>query len=172
MATYQARTRAPRVAPPAAAAAERAPAESAPGARAPAENAVDDLLDCAGPIAGAHALVLGRGALDVLCRLIRQGAAAAASLRRDDRSSATAPADLVILPRCGELPETEAALTLARRLLMPGGRVVLRDAGPGRGPALAALLGAQGFSHIRCRARPSGAVLTADLPFFWPAGGR
>ena len=64
------------------------------------------------------------------------------------------------------------ALALAHRALTPGGHVVLRDGGTGRTPALATLLAAQGFSHIRCRVRPSGAVLTADLPFFGPIGGR
>ena len=153
MATYQARTRAPR-------------------ALAPTDDGVGDLLDCAGPIAGAHALVLGPAALEVLCGLIRYGAAAAACLRRDDRSTATPAADLVILPRCGKLTETAEALALAHRALTPGGHVVLRDGESGRGPALATLLAAQGFSHIRCRARPSGAVLTADLPFFGPVGRR
>jgi len=130
------------------------------------------LLDCAGPIAGAHALVLGPAALEVACGLIRDGATAVTCLRRDDRSTATPAADLVILPRCGALTETAEALALAHRALTPGGHVVLRDGGCGRGAALATLLATQGFSHIRCRARSSGAVLTADLPFFGPVGGR
>ena len=153
MATYQARTRATRVLPP-------------------ADSGVDDLLECAGPIAGAHVLVLGAAALEVLCGLARRGATAAACLRRDDRSTAIPTADVVILPRCGGLEETAEALALAHRALTPGGHVVLRDGGTGRTPALATLLAAQRFSHIRCRVRPSGAVLTADLSFFGPIGGR
>jgi hypothetical protein len=153
MATYQARTRASRVAPP-------------------TDGDADNVLDCAGPIAGAHVLVLGPAALEVLCGLIRCGAATVTCLRRDDRSTATPAADLVILPRCGDLEAASEALALAHRALAPGGHVVLRDGGSGRAPALAALLAAQGVFHIRCRARPSGAVLTADLPFFGPVGGR
>jgi hypothetical protein len=153
MATHHARTHATRSPPPEA-------------------SEADELLDCAGSIPGAYAMVFGRASPEILCGLIRRGAAAAAHLRRDDRSSAMPNSDLIILPHCGDLAKTAEALALARHHMAPGGRVVLRGTGAARVPELAALLTTTGFSHIRCRALPFGTVVTADLPFFGPLGGR
>lgn len=134
----------------------------------PPSDGMDDLLDCAGPLCGAHVLVIGPAPSDLLVRLIRRGAVAAACLHRDDHSTAADSADIVLVPRCEELSAVAGALTLARRVLTSGGRVVLRDTPPARAPLLAKLLGMAGFGGIRCRARPSGALLTADLAFFGP----
>ena len=149
MATLQARAAAPRVAGPGLASS-------------------DPLLDCAEPLAGAHVLILGRDFSDMLCGLIHRGAAAVTCLRRDDHSSAVAEADVVILHGCAGDQKLREALAFARRVLNSGGRVVLRGGGQGDAPMLARLLAEHGFFSVRCRALPSGAVLTADLPFFGP----
>jgi hypothetical protein len=152
MATHQARMGARRVLPP-------------------ADTGADDLLDCAGSIAGTHAMVFGPAEPEIMCGLIRRGATEAVHFRRDDRSSAMPTVDLVILPCCDGLTGTAEALALAHSHLSPGGRLVLAAVAAGDGPVLTRLLVTQGFSHIRRRARPWGAVMTADLPFFGPVGG-
>ena len=141
---------------------------SHPAWAVPVEEPPDDLLDSAGPLDGAHVLVIGPASPETFVGLIRRGAATAVQVRRDDHSSALADADVAILPRCTSLTDAATALTLARRVLSLGGRVVLRDGGVGRSQALARLMVVQGFASIRCRVRPSGAVLTGDLPFFGP----
>jgi hypothetical protein len=53
-------------------------------------------------------------------------------------------------------------------MLIPGGRLALRDPSGQLGRQLTTLLRMQGFSAIRTRVLHDGLVLSADRPFFHP----
>ncbi len=126
------------------------------------------LLDHAGEVAGAHVLVLGPGSLPVLCGLIRRGAAAAAEAGLAERASVD-PAELIVVPRAASLQQAAQAVAIARRALLPCGRIVLRDLSGGLAREIAALLRAAGFVAIRASDDGDGPIITAERPLFGPA---
>lgn len=136
----------------------------------PAAPADDVLLDWAEPLQGARVLVVGHGALDLICGLIRRGCTAATEIQAHCRLAPDADsADLMLVPHVESLADGRAAIGWAVRALVMGGRIAVRDASGGRlRPELAALLRTYGFCRVRTHARPDGVVLTAERPIFGP----
>jgi hypothetical protein len=127
------------------------------------------MLDIAEPLQGAHALILctaGPTALDILCGLIRRGCDAASELPPDGRLS-IAPTELVLVPVIANLPDADRAIRMARRGLLPCGRIVLRSP-PHLAPAIAATLRIAGFSDISRHQTSDSTIIAADLPMFGP----
>jgi hypothetical protein len=125
------------------------------------------LLDAVGDVAGAHVAVLGAGALPVLCGLIRRGAAAAAELALSDRAIAD-PAEIVVVPRIASGQQAAQAIALARRALLPCGRIVMRDVSGVLERDIAALLRSAGFVGIRTGRDADGAIVSGEWPMFGP----
>jgi len=129
----------------------------------------DALFDSLEPLAGVHALVIGPGALEAVCGLIRGGCAAATELPTDSRLALEAgSADAAIVPLLGSLAEAREAVALAGRALAMGGRIVLRDTTGRLSQEVTSLLRAQGFCSVEAYATPEGMVLTAERPMFGP----
>ena len=183
-------------------------AQAAPSSGGPA--AADPLLGFAGAVAGLHALVLDAAGPELLCGLIRGGCLAATSLRgglaapqggmsqggmfqggmfqggtadmapRGAGGVEACTHDLVIAAQVGPASSPEQLVRLARRTLVPSGRIVAR-VGEGAGAArmaqhLVRLLRLNGFIDVRTRllarprpghSEPGHAMLVrADLPAF------
>jgi electron transfer flavoprotein alpha/beta subunit len=129
----------------------------------------DALLDVAEPLDGARVLVIGHGALEAICGLIRRGCTAATEMQPHCRLSPDPESvDAVLVPHVGSLTEAQEAVALAGRALIMGGRIALCDATGRLRPMLAALLGAHGFVGMRAVDVPHGTVLTAERPIFGP----
>ena len=127
------------------------------------------LFDGIGPLEGARALVIGHGALEVVCGLIRRGCTAATEFPACGRVAPEADSvDVVIVPGAGSLSEAQRAIELAARALMLGGRIAVRYTPGGSAPGIAALMRAYGFGAVRTRPTPAGTVLTAERPIFGP----
>ena len=133
----------------------------------PLEGGARALLDALGPVDGAHALVIGQGGLEAMCGLLRRGCVAATEVALLDRPLAE-PAEIAVVASVGTLASAARAVALAWQMLIPGGRIALRDPSGLLGRRLATLLRMQGFSAIRTRVLPDGVVLSADRPFFHP----
>lgn len=134
----------------------------------PPDAGNDALFAAVGLVDGLHVLVIGGVGLEVLCGLIRRGCTAAAEIPLTDRCTGAEPADIAILPRLTSLAEAASAMVLAARLVLPGGRLVLRD-GTGRlARAIAALLPRHGFSAPRRIVDGGQVLLVAERPFFGP----
>jgi hypothetical protein len=73
-----------------------------------------------------------------------------------------------VVASVGTLASAARAVALAWQMLIPGGRIALRDPSGLLGRRLATLLRMQGFSAIRTRVLHDGIVLSADRPFFHP----
>lgn len=178
------------------------PAPVAPSCDGPAS--ADPLLGFAGAVAGLDALVLDAQGPELLCGLIRRGCLAAALLRgalaaaSPDGSATAGPRgagrveacahDLVIAAQVSAATSPEQLVRLARRTLVPSGRIVARvSEGPGSARLaqhLVRLLRLNGFIDVRTRllARPGAGrvgagrivagqpghelLVRADLPAF------
>ena len=133
------------------------------------------LLDCAGDVAGEHAVILGcgsrgSGTLELMCALLRRGTAAVTELRRGERPEPQA-AELAIIANTASTEDAIAAVAHARRALGPAGRVVVRVAADASGRLVrqvARLLRQHGFSAIRLRHDGVQTLLTGQLPMFGP----
>jgi hypothetical protein len=126
------------------------------------------LLDMIGDVAGERALILGRGALDLMCALIKCGAAGVTELCRDSRPE-RASADLVVVPDLA----TPVVLGHARRALGGAGRVVVRFRNDPSGRLVLGTsrdLRLHGFSTLRQRRFGVQTLVTAELPLFGPLG--
>lgn len=125
------------------------------------------LLDAAEPLRGVHALVICKGGaagLDALCGLIARGCDAATELSEDGRVPAE-PAEIVLAPMIDSIGAAARVVSLARRSLLPCGRIVLRcEAGLADG--VRQLLQAAGFAPVVARANEAGVIVSADLPMF------
>jgi hypothetical protein len=142
-------------------------AASAPSARTAAPDAGDPalaLLDGLAAQAARHVLVLGHGALELMCALIRGGSHEVTELRAGDRPEATT-ADLVLVPQVRSADQAVMLVGHARRALVPTGRVVLGVSGK-LATGLVRILRLHGFSAICRRDRVSGSVVSAVLPAF------
>ncbi len=134
----------------------------------PPDAADDALFAAVGAVEGLHVLVIGGASLDILCGLIRRGCTAAAEISLTSRHVGADPADVVILSRMSSLTEAAGAMVLAARLVLPGGRLVLRDSTGRLAGAIAAILPQHGFSAPRRIADGAGVLLVAERPFFGP----
>ena len=138
---------------------------------APATNSLEGgetaLLDALEPVVGAHALIIGPCGLEAMCGLLRRGCVAATEMALLDRPLAE-PAEIAVVASVGTLASAARAVALAWQMLIPGGRIALRDPSGLLGRRLATLLHMQGFSAVRTRVLADGVVLSADRPFFHP----
>jgi hypothetical protein len=126
------------------------------------------MLDAAEPLRGAHALVLchgGSAGLDALCGLIGRGCGAAAELSPEGAMAAE-PAEIVLVPGLRDLAAAQRAIAVARRCLLPCGRIVLQDCAGGLAREIVRLLRAAGFTGLRTRDGAEGAIISADWPMF------
>ncbi len=122
------------------------------------------LLDGLADLEGEHALILGHGALELMCALIRGGCAEVTELRTGDRPEAHV-ADLALVPRLTSVEQAALVVSHARRALVPTGRLVLSV--PGHlALAVSRVLRLHGFSSVRRRDGANGSVLSACLPAF------
>jgi hypothetical protein len=135
----------------------------------PADAADAALLDAAEPVAGSRVLVIGRGALETVCGLIRRGCTAATELADCDHAATEAESvETVVVPSVATMGEAQTAVAVATRALIQGGRIALCAPAGALRRHLPALLGAHGFAAVRAWPSPGGAVLTAERPMFGP----
>jgi len=130
------------------------------------------LLACIGEVAGERALILGCGALDVMCALIRAGATEVTELCRNDRPE-PASADLVVVPDLVSADSAPDIVGHARRALATAGRIVLRCQSDPYGrlmQSVSRVLRVHGFSALRLRRAGMQTLLTAELPLFGLTG--
>ncbi len=137
------------------------------GLPAGGEAATQAMLDAAEPLQDRHALVIGHDGLDVLCGLIARGCGAAAELQPNGRVP-NEPAEIVLATHVDSLDAAAHAIMMARRSLLPCGRIVLQETTGAPAGAVARMLREAGFCSVRLRASPEGTMVTADWPMFWP----
>ncbi len=128
------------------------------------------MLDAAEPLQGAHALVIcpaGPAGLDALCGLIGRGCDTAVHLSPDGRV-APEPAEIVLVPAVANLDQAVQAVSVARRSLLPCGRMVIWDMTGTLASAIARLLRISGFSSVCIRGIAKGVLILADWPMFGP----
>jgi hypothetical protein len=125
------------------------------------------LLDCVGRVDETRVLVIGDATLSMLCGLIRRGCTAAAEMQLHDRPISE-PADIVVVPHLEGPDCASRVVALARRVLQPGGRIVLRDPTGALALQTAHLLRMQGFSAVSVRPWSDGALISAERPSFGP----
>jgi hypothetical protein len=126
------------------------------------------LFQLAGDVEGERVVVIGAQALDLLCSVLRRGAAEATLLRpgvRPDKASF----DLAIIAEATGFEATIAAIVMARRALTDSGRIVLRLAADPARPLIALAvrtLQKCGLSGIRILTTSDHALLVGELPWF------
>ena len=137
-----------------------------------AEPSSDDpLLDFAGSIAGSHALVISPNGLDLMCRLLRRGCAAATTLRPSERFDHETY-DLILAPRVVLPAQIGRLIFHAKRALVPTGRflafVPANPIDPDGDVAghLQRSVKVGGFAAVQTREREDGMLLRADLPMY------
>jgi hypothetical protein len=124
-------------------------------------------LDVTGPVeAEEHIIVLGGSGPELMCALLRAGAANVTHLQAHERPPA-ATASLVIVPWLPSLDWLAASLTAIRRALLPGCRLVLR-AGRGRGSQteIRRILALHGMTATLLKSGPDDIAIRAALSPF------
>jgi hypothetical protein len=124
------------------------------------------LVDWLGDVSNEHVLVFGNG-LDLICALLRAGAAEAELRCSHDRLDAHC-ASLVLVP---DLPSTDwlaSALPHISRALIPNGRLVLEigTAAGHQANGIRRQLALHGFSAIRVGQIGDDLVVSAEVPAF------
>lgn len=113
-----------------------------------------------------HILVLGKGGPDLMCVLLRAGAAQVTHLCSHERPEADS-ASLAIVPVIPSLDWLASALPSIRRALHLNGRLVIAVTGhAATESAVRRILTLHGFSAIRGRGALGRRVLTAELAAF------
>lgn len=75
------------------------------------------------------------------------------------------PAEILLAPEIDSIGSAARVVSLARRCLLPCGRIVLRcEAGLAGG--IRQLLHAAGFAPVVVRSTDGGSIVSADLPMF------
>lgn len=133
--------------------------------RQPAAPGVGVPPDAFGPVEDEdHILVLGGQGPELMCTLLRAGAANVTHLRAHERPEADS-ASLVIVPRINSLDWLATALPAMRRALTAQGRIVLLA---GTQPAIATqirrMLTLHGLSAIHVQTIGDGQVISAERP--------
>ena len=125
------------------------------------------LLDRLGAVEDEdHILVLGGAGPDLMCALLRAGAAQVTHLRSFERPEADS-VSLVIVPQVPSLDWLAIALPRIRRALMINGRVAICvDNLPTRQNAVRRMLSLHGFTAIRASDGAGRLVLRAEVPAF------
>lgn len=124
------------------------------------------LLRHAGPLPAAHAVIIGRSALDLLCALARRGCLSATCLKPEAKPD-TQAFNLAIIPDIADLPAAEAAIRPASRALTAPGRIVIgvsATAPKGLPLALSRRLRLNGFRVVTTVAGADHVILTAQRP--------
>jgi len=128
------------------------------------------LLRLAGEVRGEHALIIGGNDVDLMCALIRRGAAEVQLMRQGVRPE-RATIDLAVATDIANPDQVQSVMTHIRRALTASGRVILRTAADPTG-RLARLvtqtLRLHGFSAVRARRAGDRSLVTATLPWFGP----
>jgi hypothetical protein len=113
-----------------------------------------------------HILVLGGDGPDLMCALLRAGAAQVTHLRSFERPEAES-ASLVIVPDVPSIDWLASALPRIRRALMANGRVAICvDILPRLENAVRRILTLNGFTAIRAGRAAEHLVLRAEIPAF------
>lgn len=126
------------------------------------------LLQLVGAVAGEHALIIGKGGLELMCILLRKGAAEVKLLRHGVRPE-PATTDLAIATGIDSEERAVTVVAHASRALIGSGRVVLRIAADPAGrlaQKVADLLRLQGFSAVRLRRAGGCSVVAGARPWF------
>lgn len=111
-------------------------------------------------------LVIGQDGPDLMCALMRAGAAQVTHLRSLERPEADS-ASLAIVPHVPSIDWLSNALPAIRRALHANGRLVVSLAAqPITQNLLRRVLATHGFTAVRSRRARTGQVLTAELPAF------
>jgi hypothetical protein len=141
--------------------------------RAASASPASALLQLAGEVTSKRVVILGSGALDTMCSMLRRGAATATLLRQGVRPERQT-ADLAIAIEINSPDRVATAIDQARRALAISGRVILVTAiDPTRRLAQAAArtLRLQGFVAIRSLPVGDRTLVTAELVAFATARG-
>jgi hypothetical protein len=128
------------------------------------------LLQLAGEVRDEHVLIIGPRGLEIMCALLREGAAEAILLR-DGMRRDSGPADLAIVTEAGSLDRMATTINLARHALGAAGRIILRiatDPTQRLARAAARTLKMSGFSAVRIRAIGGCAFVAGEIPSFGP----
>ena len=131
-------------------------------------RSAEPLLDFAAPVAGAHALIVARHAIDLMCALLRQGCAGAA-LQQLSGKPERSECDLVIFADLTPDDPPSRVRYLAKRVLVPTGRLIARITDRQSGAAalsLAGALRAAGFVAPRVSVSRGETFLLVELPAF------
>jgi hypothetical protein len=123
------------------------------------------LIDATGAVEDEdHILVLGGQGPELMCGLLRAGAANVTHLRAHERPEPDS-ASLVIVPRVASLEWLATALPSIRRALTGGGRLMLRVGGqPTTQSQIRRMLTLNGLSAIRARTTGDGQIVSAERP--------
>jgi hypothetical protein len=128
------------------------------------------LLQLAGEVRNEHALIIGANALELMCTLIRRGAAEVSLLRpgvRPERGTA----DLAVATEITSQEQALSVMAHARRALTASGRLILRTTADPTGrlaKRVAEALRLQGFSAVRARRAGDRTLVTGVLAWFGP----
>jgi hypothetical protein len=128
------------------------------------------VLQLAGEVRGEHALIIGAGGLELMCSLLRKGAAEVKLLRQGVRPEHAA-ADLAIATGIDSQDSAQAAIAHARRALADSGRLILRVVADPTGhlaQSIAQTLRLHGFSAVRVRRAGGCSLVAGALPWFGP----
>jgi hypothetical protein len=113
-----------------------------------------------------HILVLGKDGLDLMCALLRAGAAQVTHLCSHERPEADS-ASLAIVPHVPSLDWLASALPSIRRALIANGRLVVAVAPQSiTQNVVRRMLAVHGFTAIRMRNTVNRLVFRAELPAF------
>jgi hypothetical protein len=125
----------------------------------------DPILEHLGDLTGTDVVVIGAGAIDTMCALIRAGCATVTETTVTDRCHANS-AEIAVVPHVAATDDALRAIGLAFRALLPGGRIVMCDPTGSVSGAITAALGAKGFSAVRVRITDHGHFVHAERPIF------
>jgi hypothetical protein len=136
-----------------------------PGASLHSAEAGAVQIDAFGPVEDEdHILVLGGQGPELMCALLRAGAANVTHLRAYERPEADS-ASLVIVPRVNSLDWLATVLPSIRRALTTTGRIVVRAGGqPGIVTQIRRMLTLHGLSTIHVQTTSDGQVVSAERP--------
>lgn len=135
-------------------------------APSPADEAETELLDpllrLAGEVRESRALIVGEDCANLLCALIQRGCLAATALRTGERSDPR-NYDLVVVPDAEIAGTADSVCRLARRSLIPLGRLIVGVRDGRTAVALASRLRLNGFTALRFAHVSDLVLLRADL---------
>jgi len=125
------------------------------------------LLDTLGAIEDEdHIVVIGKDGPELMCALLRAGAAQVTHLRSHERPEAQ-NASLAIVPQAPSVDWLASALPSIRRALIANGRLAVAIAAKSTSlHPIRRMLALHGFAAIRARSAAERLVFSAELPAF------